>query len=72
MEDRRATPRFRMQFRTTVSDSTQPDGTGFMHDLSRGGCRLEGPLSILPGLSLELRGYMLGVEWLLTIDGADV
>jgi len=36
VEDQRATPQFRVQFHTTVSGSTQPDGTGIMHDLSRG------------------------------------
>jgi hypothetical protein len=72
MEDRRATPRFRVQFRTTVSGPTQPEGTGLMLDLSKGGCRLETPLLILPGLSLELRIYVPGLEWPLMIDGADV
>ena len=72
VEDRRATPRFCVQFRTTVSGSTQPEGTGIILDLSRGGCRLESPLLILPGLSLELRIYVPGWEWPLMIDGADV
>jgi hypothetical protein len=72
MEDRRATPRFPVQFRTTVSDPTQPEGTALMLDLSRGGCRLESPLLILPGLSLELHIYVPGLEWPLMIDGADV
>ena len=72
MEDRRATPRVRVQFHTTVLGSTQPEGTGLLLDLSRGGCRLESPLLILPGLSLELRIYVPGLEWPLMIDGADV
>jgi hypothetical protein len=72
MEDRRATPRFRVQFRTTVSGSTEPEGTGLILDLSRGGCRLESPLLIFPGLSLELRISVPGLEWPLMIDGADV
>ena len=72
MEDRRATPRFRVQFRTTVSGSTQPEGTGTILDLSKGGCRLESPLAILPGLSLELRIHVPDLEWPLMIDGADV
>jgi hypothetical protein len=72
MEDRRVTPRFRVQFRTTVSGPTEPEGTGLILDLSRGGCRLESPLLILPGLSLELRIYVPGLEWPLMIDGADV
>jgi len=72
VEDRRATPRFRVQFRTTVSGPTEPEGTGLILDLSRGGCRLESPLLILPGLSLELRIYVPGLDWPLMIDGADV
>ena len=72
MEDRRATPRFPVQFRTTVLGPTEPEGTGLILDLSRGGCRLESPLLILPGLSLELRISVPGLEWPLMIDGADV
>lgn len=72
MEDRRVTPRFRVQFRTTMSSPTEPEETGLVLDLSRGGCRLESPLLILPGLSLELRIYVPGLEWPLMIDGADV
>jgi len=30
MEDRRATPRFLVQFHTTVSGPTQPEGTGLI------------------------------------------
>lgn len=72
MEDRRTTPRVLVQFHTTVSDPTQPEGTGLVLELSRGGCRLESPLLILPGLSLELRIYVPGLEWPLMIEGADV
>ena len=61
-----------MQFRTAVSGPTEPEETGLILDLSRGGCRLESPLLILPGLSLELRIYVPGLEWPLMIDGADV
>ena len=71
-EDRRATPRFRVQFRTTVSGPTQTEGTGMMLDLSTGGCRLESPLTLEPGLALELRVYVPGLEWPLMIDGANV
>ena len=72
VEDRRAAPRFPVQFHTTVSGSAQPDGTGILLDLSRGGCRLESPLLILPGLSLELRISVPGWEWPLMVEGADV
>ncbi len=72
VEERRATPRFRVQFHTTVSGSAQSEGTGILLDLSRGGCRLESPLLMLPGLSLELSIHVPGWEWPLMIDGADV
>ena len=72
MEDRRATPRFRVQFRARVSDSAQSEETGIILDLSRGGCRLESPLLMLPGLSVELRIGVPGLEWALMIDRADV
>ena len=72
MKDRRATPRFRVQFRTTVSDPSKTEGTGLTLDLSTGGCRLETPLPIAPGVTLELRIYVPGLEWPLMIDGAHV
>ena len=72
MEDRRATPRFRVQFRTTVSDPSKTEGTGLTLDLSTGGCRLETPLPIAPGVTLEVRIYVPGLEWPLMIDGAHV
>lgn len=71
-EERRATPRFSVRFHATVSGSAQPEGAGILHNLSRGGCRLESALLMLPGLSLELRIYVPGWEWPLIIDGADV
>ena len=71
-EDRRTAPRVCVQFRAMVSGSVQSEGTGTILDLSRSGCRLESPLLMLPGLSLELRIAVPGLEWALTIDGADV
>jgi hypothetical protein len=55
-----------------VSGSVQSEGTGIILDLSKSGCRLESPLLMLPGLSLELRIAVPGLEWALMIDGADV
>ena len=71
MEDRRATPRFIVQFRTAIS-GPKLEGTGLLLDLSAGGCRLESPLSLEPGFVLELRIYVSGLEWPLMIDGAQV
>ncbi len=72
MEDRRATPGFRVQFHSTFSGPTKIEGTGIMLDLSTGGCRLESTLTMEPGLSLELRVYVPGLEWPLVIEGASV
>jgi hypothetical protein len=70
--DQRTAPRVCVQFRAMVSGSVESEGTGIILDLSRSGCRLESPLLMLPGLSLELRIAIPGLEWALTIDGADV
>ncbi len=71
-EDRRATPRLRVQFRTTFSSSTKKEGAGVMLDLSSGGCRVESPIPVEPGLLLELRIYAPDVEWPLMIEAANV
>ena len=70
--DRRATPRLRVQFRTTFSGSTNKEGMGVMLDLSSGGCRVESPVPVEPGLLLELRIYALNIEWPLMIEAASV
>jgi hypothetical protein len=71
-EDRRATPRLRVQFRTTFSASSKLEGTGIMLDLSKGGCRIESPVTVEPGVSLELRIYAPDIEWPLMIEAANV
>ena len=70
--DRRATPRLRVQFRTTFSASSKLEGTGIMLDLSTGGCRIESPVTVEPGVSLELRIYAPDIEWPLMIEAASV
>ena len=65
-------PRLRVQFRTTFSDSTKLEGIGVMLDLSMGGCRLESPISVVPGFSLELRIYVPNLDWPLMIEAASV
>jgi len=72
MANRRAAPRLRVQFRSTFSDSTKVDGTGLLLDLSTGGCRIESPVTVEPGLSLELRIYVPDFEWPLLIEAASV
>ena len=71
-EDRRTTPRLRVQFRTTFAVSSNLEGTGIMLDLSRGGCRIESPVSVEPGVSLELRIYAPDIEWPLMVEAASV
>jgi len=71
-EDRRATPRFRVQFRTTFSAFSKLEGTGIMLDLSLGGCRIESLLSLDPSVSLELRIYVPDIDWPLMIEAASV
>ena len=65
-------PRLRVQFSTTFSSSTTQEETGIMLDLSRGGCRIESPVIMEPGMSLELRIYAPDIEWPLMIDAASV
>lgn len=71
-EDQRTSPRVSVRFDAMVSGSVQSKGTGIILDLSTSGCRIESPLLLLPGLSLELRIAISGLEWALMIDGADV
>ncbi len=71
-QDRRTTPRFKVQFRTTFSTAPKLDGTGMILDLSAGGCRVESEVSLTPGLSLELRIYAPDLEWPLMVEAATV
>ena len=72
VEEQRIEPRVAVQFRAMMSGSVESEGTGTILDLSKSGCRLESPLLMLPGLSLELRIAVPGLEWALMVDGADV
>ena len=72
MKDRRAMPRLRVQFRTTFLGSTKLEGMGIILDLSMGGCRIESPVTVVPGFSLELRIYAHDVEWPIMIEAASV
>ena len=72
MEDRRAMPLLRVQFRTTFSGSTKLKGTGVVQDLSTCGCRIESPVTVELGVSLELRVYVTGFGWPLMIEAAKV
>ncbi|MBH0198301.1 MAG: hypothetical protein HP497_02635 [Nitrospira sp.] len=71
-QDRRTTPRFKVQFRTTFCASPKLDGTGIILDLSAGGCRVESSVALTPGMSLELRMYAPNLEWPLMIEASTV
>ena len=71
-EDRRVTPRFKVQFRTAFCVPPTLDRTGNILDLSAGGCRVESSVSLMPGVSVELRIFVPGLEWPLMIDVATV
>ena len=72
VQERRITPRFRVQFRTTFCAAPTLDSTGTILDLSAGGCRVESTASPTPGLTLELRIYAQNVDWPLMIEAATV
>ena len=72
MEDRRAMPRLRVQFRTTFADSSKVEGIGNMLDLSLGGCRIESPIAVMPGFTLELRIHVPELDWPIMIEAASV
>jgi hypothetical protein len=70
--DRRVMPRLHVQFRTTFSDFRNLEGVGTMLDLSLGGCRIESPLIVELGLSLELRIHAPDIQWPLMVNAASV
>ena len=72
VEEQRTEPRVAVRFHAMVSGSVESDGMGVILNLSQSGCQLESPLLMLPGLSLELRIAVPGLEWALMIDRADV
>ena len=72
VQERRITPRFRVQFRTTFCAAPTRDGTGTILDLSTGGCRVESSVSLTSGLALELRIYAPDLDWPLMIEAATV
>lgn len=71
-QDRRTTPRFKVQFRTTFSSSPKLDASGTALDLSAGGCRVESSAPLTPGMSLELRIFAPDLEWPLMVEAATV
>jgi hypothetical protein len=70
--DRRATPRFRVQFRTTLSGRGCLEGIGTLQDLSLSGCRIKSGVPVQRGVPLELRIHVPHLDWPLMIDQAQV
>ena len=70
--NRRGTPRLRVQFRTAFAVSSSLQGTGVLLDLSLGGCRVESPVIVEPGVSLELHIYAPDFGWPVMIEAATV
>ena len=72
MEERRATPRIRVLFRSTFSSDSQLEGEGTVMDLSLGGCKVHSKTPMSLDGSLELRIYVPGIDWPLMVDSAAV
>jgi hypothetical protein len=71
--DRRVTPRFRVQFRTFVTDQhTRTEHMGTILDLSMLGCRVESLVPVQQSALMELRIYIPDLDWPLIVDEAVV
>ena len=53
--EQRKNIRFHVQFRSSFSSIAMVGGEGSLVDLSLRGCRIESPVDVQPGASLELR-----------------
>lgn len=72
MEKRRQ-PRFTTQFKSSFSTSTtHEEGQGRTLDISRGGCKVQSPIRVTPGMRFECRLYVPGLDWPLRVDEAVV
>jgi PilZ domain-containing protein len=71
--DRRVTPRFRVQFRTFLTNqSTLIEHMGTILDLSVAGCRVESLVPVQHSAMMELRIYVPDLDWPLMVDEAIV
>jgi hypothetical protein len=68
--DRRSAPRFPVQFPTIFTGPSRVEGTGIIRDLSRGGSRIESPVSPAAGQSLRLRIQVPGQDALVVDEGS--
>ncbi|HET8580761.1 MAG TPA: PilZ domain-containing protein [Nitrospiraceae bacterium] len=70
--ERRASPRFRVLFRSTFSAGSQLEGEGTVLDISLGGCKVHSTTRVSVDSSLELRIFVPGLDWPLIVDSAAV
>jgi hypothetical protein len=72
-EDRRSTPRFRVEFRTLVNDKSGiNDQVGTVLDLSLSGCQVRVPIMVYPKLVMELRIYAPDLDRPILVERAVV
>lgn len=71
VQERRVQPRFTTQFRSTFSGQRQ-EGQGKTLDISEGGCKIESETKVEPGVKIECRLHVPGLDWPLRIDEATV
>lgn len=71
VQERRVQPRFTTQFRSTFSGQRQ-EGQGKTLDISEGGCKIESEMKVEPGVKIECRLHVPGLDWPLRIDEATV
>ena len=71
--DRRVAPRFRVQFRTFLTDqNSMSEHMGTILDLSVAGCRVESLVPVQPSAVMELRIYVPDLDWPIMVDEAIV
>jgi hypothetical protein len=71
--DRRVAPRFRVQFRTFLTDQqSMSEHMGTILDLSVAGCRVESLVPVEQSAVMELRIYVPDLDWPLMVDEAVV
>jgi PilZ domain len=72
-EDQRSTHRFRVEFRTLVSDKSGiNDQVGVILDLSLSGCQVRVPILVYPTLVMELRIYAPDLDQPIFVERAVV
>ena len=72
--DRRSTPRFRVQFRTVMTQqkNSMVEHMGTILDLSMAGCRVNAAADVQESWVMELRIFIPDFDWPLIIDEAVV